>query len=344
MLSAHGEKSLNNIIGLFFLIVSLEAFAHTWDEPWHKEVVAGADTFGLYEVTSNSGFSLKLKLIKHLAGEKHKKKVKVTKYYLFDWTSKPSDLDDHPFEYSKGEKLYAFLKKDGRNFGVATPTSGISIFLDDGSVLASYRHSIHGTKSEIHEYELLQTCIFNALHNSQCSEKAISLVKEYLKASVGFLSETATEDDVMLFFRQHAALETSYLAKIDNSIEILRPFLESNFFHVQAGAVRALAGSSYSNKESELLSFASSEGKDGMARVMAIILLNEFPSVKTVNFMSGYLNAAPEDEVYLGASSIMDPRIGTWYPESVKAAVEWYLTENKALNNSIQPSAEASAD
>mgnify|MGYP006138877509 CR=1 FL=1 len=332
------------ILGLLLLIQSVVAIAHTWDEPWHKEVVAGADTFGLYEVTSNSGFSLKLKLIKHLAGEKSKSKIKVTKYYLFGWTSDPSKLDDHPFEYSKGEKIYAFLKKEGTNYGVATPTSGISTFLDDGSVFATFRHSVHGARSEVHEYETLQKCIFNYLHNSQCSEKAISLVKEYLTAPIGVLSENATDEDVTRFFRQHAALETSYLAKIPNSIDVLRPFLDSDFFHVQVGAVRALAASNYSNKEGELLSFVASDDKDGMARVMAVLLLNELPSENAVIFLNEYLTSAPEEEVYLGANSIMDPRIGTWYPQSVKAAVEWYLAENKALNKSMQPIANASAD
>jgi len=164
---------LKYILWLFFLIFSFEVFAHTWDEPWHKEVVAGSNTFGLYEVTSNSRFSLELKLIKHLAGEKTKRKLEVTKYYLFEWTSRPSELNDHPFGYSVGEKLYAFLKKEGKYYGVATPTSGISTFLDGRTVLATYRHSVHAAKSAVKEYELLQTCIFNSLHELNCSDESI---------------------------------------------------------------------------------------------------------------------------------------------------------------------------
>jgi len=172
----------------------------------------------------------------------------------------------------------------------------------------------------------------------------LSLINEYLKAPVGVLYENATNEDEERFFKQHAALETSYLAKIDHSIDLLRPFLESDFFHVQASAVRALAGSRYLNKEAELLSFVSSEDKDDMARVMAILMLNEFPSVDAFSYLSSYLKNAPEDEVYLGASSIMDPRIGTWYPESVKAAVYWYLSENKTLGKSIQSTTNTRAD
>jgi hypothetical protein len=335
---------LKSTLALFFLMISFKIFSHTWDEPWHKEVVAGSDTFGLYEVVDNSGFSIKLNQIKHLAGENTEKEIEVSKYYLFDWTSNASDLDDHPFEYSKGQKVYAFLKKEEGQYAVATPMSGIARIMEDGSVHATYRHSLHGAKSYPQEYEILQTCIFNYLHAVECEANAEALVKEALKDPVGVLSENVSEEDVERFFSQHAALETSYLAKIQNSIGVLRPFLDSDFFHVQIGAVRALAVSNYSNKEGELLSFVASDDKDGVARVMAVLLLSEFPSENAVNFLHGYLNKAPEEEVYLGATSIMDPRVGTWYPQSVKAAVEWYLTENKALNKSIQPTANTAAD
>jgi hypothetical protein len=39
-----------------------------------------------------------------------------------------------------------------------------------------------------------------------------------------------------------------------------------------------------------------------------------------------YLSKVSTEEVYLGGS-LMDPRIGTWFPENVKSAIEWYLTE-----------------
>ena len=335
---------MKSTLALILLMISFKIFSHTWDEPWHKEVVAGSDTFGLYEVVGNSGFSVNLNLIKHLAGENADKEIEVSQYYLFDRTSNPSDLDDHPFEYSKGQRVYAFLKKEGDRYAVATPMSGIATILEDGSVHATYRHSLHGAKSDPQEYEILQTCIFNYLHGLECQAHAVALVKKTLKVPVGVLSESASDEDVDRFFSQHAALETSYLAKIPNSIDVLRPFLDSDFFHVQVGAVRALAASNYSNKEGELLSFVASDDKDGMARVMAVLLLNELPSENAVIFLNEYLTSAPEEEVYLGANSIMDPRIGTWYPQSVKAAVEWYLAENKALNKSMQPTANASAD
>jgi len=73
-------------------------------------------------------------------------------------------------------------------------------------------------------------------------------------------------------------------------------------------------------------------------------MLNEFLSVDAFSYLSSYLKNASEDEVYLGASSIMDPRIGTWYPESVKAAVYWYLSENKTLGKSIQSTTNTRAD
>ena len=59
------------ILVVVLLVLNFSVQAHTWNEPWHKEVVEKADSFGLYEVVKNSNFSLKLKRVKHLAGKKN---------------------------------------------------------------------------------------------------------------------------------------------------------------------------------------------------------------------------------------------------------------------------------
>lgn len=321
---------MKHILGILLIIGSATVCAHTWNEPWHKDVVSKSETFGLYEVVNNSGFTLKLKLIKHLAGEKTKGKINVSKYYLFEWASLASDVDDHPFQYRKGQKIYAFLKKDGKVYSIATPTAGIDNLMEDGSVAATYRHSLHRAKANAKDYEILQTCIFNHLHDLKCSSEALEIIKTALKEPVGVLSETVSSEEADRFFRQHGALETSYLISLNHSVEVLQPFLESEFFHVQTSAVRALWASDITDREKRVVSFIKSAEKDGMARVMAIILLNNSPSKNTIETLQQYIEKAPEEEVYLGGD-IMDPRIGTWYPASVKEAIKWFLTENKAL-------------
>ena len=204
------------ILGVLLIFFSASLCAHTWNEPWHKDVVAKSETFGLYEVSGNAGFTLKLKLVKHLAGEKTKKKIKVSKYYLFEWASLASEVDDHPFQYRKGQKVYAFLKKEGKEYSIASPTAGIDDLMDDGSVAATYRHSLHRAKANAKDYEILQTCIFNYLHSLKCSSEAVDIIKAALAERVGVLSETASSEEADRFFRQHGALETSHLISLNH--------------------------------------------------------------------------------------------------------------------------------
>jgi len=111
----------------------------------------------------------------------------------------------------------------------------------------------------------------------------------------------------------------------------LQPFLDSDFFHVQVSAVRALSVSSSPTKHKELLEYALNQEKEGIARVMAIIMLNKLSSYDQASELANHLSSLSEQEVYLGAN-IMDPRVGTWYPRSVKMAAEWFVNQAKTLN------------
>ena len=324
---------MKRILGVLSILLSATVSAHTWDEPWHKEVVTKSETFGLYEVLINSGSSLELKLIQHLAGEETKSKIRVSRYYLFEGAPLVSEVDDHPFYYKKGQKIYAFLTKEGGEFSVATPTAGIDELMPGGSVAATYRHSLHRAKANVKDYELLQTCIFNYLHGQNCPPESIGFITAALKEPVAVLSETVSAEEADRFFLQHGALETAYLISMKLDSEILDPFLESGFFHVQISAVRALSVSDISDREEKLVSYVKSGEKAGVARVMAVILLKKSPSRNTVDLLRQYAKDAPEDEVYLGGD-IMDPRVGTWYPESVKAAIEWFLSDSSLLDRS----------
>ncbi|MCL1635716.1 hypothetical protein M2650_13890 [Luteimonas sp. SX5] len=46
----------------------MAASATTWDEPWQKQVIAEASSFGLYQVIEVKGSHAKLRTIKTLAG------------------------------------------------------------------------------------------------------------------------------------------------------------------------------------------------------------------------------------------------------------------------------------
>lgn len=107
--------------------------------------------------------------------------------------------------------MYIFLLKQGDSYKIATPTSGYAEILDEQSVAATYRHSLHQAKTHIQNYEKTQICIFEKLHGSSCNKDTIeqSIIAP-LNKKVAVLSAQATASDFELFFQQHAALETSF--------------------------------------------------------------------------------------------------------------------------------------
>lgn len=321
-------KSLT-LLALFFL--SFNLCAHTWDEPWHKTVVSNATTLALYEVVQNKGDSLTLKLKKHIAGEKTKEKIDVSTFHLYGVMSSSSVADHHNFHYEIGQLVYAYLKGSDQGFSIATPTAGIDGILDDGNVAATFRHTLHKTLLEPEQYEIAQQCIFESLHNGSCEQQVITRFIEPLIQRVAVLSPQATKEDYNLFFKQHAALETSYLIGHSLSSELLNPYLESDFFHVQVSAVRALSVSQIPGKQNQLLEYALNQEKEAIARIMAIIMLNEIGAYNQAEELENQLPNLSQEEVSM-ADNIMDPRIGTWYPSSVKAAAEWFIYQAKAHN------------
>lgn len=311
---------------ILLIFLSCNTLAHTWDEPWHKSVVADATSLGLYEVLNNNGGELTLKLKKHIAGQETEKELQVSKFYLYGVTSTSTMADRHDFNYEKGQFIYALLNHSNNAYAVATPTAGIDRILDDGGVVATFRHTLHQTHIASELYEMAQRCIFNALHDKSCEQNTIKNIVEPLEQRVAVLSPEASKEDFSLFFKQHVALETAYLIKHPLPLKQLNLFLDSEFFHVQVSAVRALSVAARPTKQKELLEYALNEKKDGIARVMAIIMLDEIKAYDQASELENSLSLLSEQEVYIGAN-IMDPRIGTWYPMSVKAAAKWFINQ-----------------
>lgn len=328
---------------LFFVQSNL--YAHSWDEPWHKEVVTGADTLALFEVVEGEGHHLILKRIRHLAGEKTTEVIHISQYYLMGPHSvnlqgdglidrglqrrdlQNVDLKDshHPFGYAKGQRLYGFVRKHNKGYAIATPTAGLDDVLADGSVAATFRHSLHRTKMQPDTYENLQVCIFKALHNQACDPNTIDIhILKPLSKKVAALSAFSREEEVTRFFQQHAALESVYLLSYDIPLDLLTPFLNSYFSHVQVSAVRALSASRLVNKDTLLAQFVVSEDSEAMAKIMAVILLSHDSSSRVNAILKAYLPLASQDIVTLGALA-SDPRAATWYPDSVKRAIQWFL-------------------
>jgi hypothetical protein len=321
------------VLSVVFFICA-NAYALTWDEPWQKDVVKEADSFGLYTVVKNKGDSLKLKLVKHISGEKFKPEITVSSFYLFKVTSSSSGHKDPIFFYKPGQKVYFYLKKTKNGFQVASPTAGSDEILKSGNVAASFRISIHKTEIDTKTYEAAQSCIFLYLHNGSCTNEVVNeIIENPLRERVAVLSEAASQKDVELFFKQHVALETSYLINHQNSHETLMPFLNSKFFHVQMSAIRALSVTNSGSKVSQIIKFITKSDASDMAKVMAVVMLNELNLQSGFDELKNYLPLASKEEVSL-VSNIMDSRVGTRFPDSVQAAMQWFLESraNSAIN------------
>ncbi|PKF56181.1 hypothetical protein CW748_11040 [Alteromonadales bacterium alter-6D02] len=316
------------LVIIITILYCFKSLAHTWDEPWHGEVVKGSNSFALFKVIKNSGNSLKLELMEHIAGEKPHSNILVDDFYLYNVASTNSESDEHGFWLKDGVNVYVFLLKQGDNYKIASPTAGYAEILDDGYVAATYRHSLHLAKAQSDNYVKTQVCIFDKMHGSECNSETIkeSIIAP-LNERVAILSPQASASDFELFFAQHAALETAFLIEHPVKFDVLQPFLTSQFFHAEISAVRALSVSSDTSRTKQLVSFIKSDKSSDVAKVMAIIMLKKLDGKNINQSIVEYYNQASESEVSLGGN-IMDPRVGTWYPHSVKKAIEWYIGEN----------------
>lgn len=190
---------------------------------------------------------------------------------------------------------------------------------------ASFRISIHKTEIDTKTYEAAQSCFFSYLHNGNCAIDVVNeIIEKPLKERVGELSEQATQEDAEIFFRQHVALESSYIINHQNSYESLKPFLNSKFFHVQISAIRALSVTNTETKNHQLIEFITKSEASDIAKVMAIVMLNEVNFQGGIEELKNYLPLASKKDVSL-VSDIMDPRVSTNFPESVQAAIKWYI-------------------
>lgn len=302
------------------LAVALPASAHTWDEPWHREVVKQADSFGLFELVDDKRGTA-LKRIRILAGVTTPDIFVLSGYYQPGYFNS-SDHEDH-FGLEAGERAYLMLKQDGARWLLATPTAGVDVLREDAFVAATYRISFNQALQHPDAYERVQACVFRRLHRETCDVALLeSDLDTPLHEKAAALSETATAEEQDLFFRQHVALETAYLLNRDLPLALLEPFLKSDFFHTQLSGVRALAANQDPHRDARLLEFIRDDSRTPVARVMAVRMAQESGHAALLDQIRAYGPQASEEESHLPVGSIMDPRIGTAYPSSLKQAIE----------------------
>jgi HEAT repeat protein len=113
----------------------------------------------------------------------------------------------------------------------------------------------------------------------------------------------------------------AYMMNYPISAEKLEPFLATNDMHVQISAVRALAGGQLPDKAERLMGVLEDDHANMTARIMATVLLREIDAHSMKQRLLEYSQKAPKDESGLGVA-IMDPRIGTWFPQTLAEAAK----------------------
>lgn len=300
--------------------------ATTWDEPWHEEVMAKADSFVKVRITEVQGASCKGEVLKTLAGVQISGQIELAGFSRLRVLSISSGSEELGLPFRPGEIYYLFIKKDAKTgkYQLPTPTSGWAGFRQK-VVAATYRHSYHQALVPEDVYEKTMQAIFNGVKGQPYdTEYMASFMKQQLSMSVASLAQNDPETNKR-FFLQHVALESFYYLRKGIDLSLLIPFANSEDFHVQISACRAV--SVIDSPASRELLMKLIEGKsNGFAKVMCVWGLKRLNAREMIPRMQAYLKSSNEEKTGFGGS-IMDPRIGTFFPDSVQESVRSLLSE-----------------
>jgi hypothetical protein len=187
-------------------------------------------------------------------------------------------------------------------------------------VEATFRISMHKALVPKGVYELTQVCMFATFHNGQCNESELhAFIADTLSKPVATLSAT-TEGESARFFLQHAALETAATMRIAVSESDLKRFDDSQFFHVQLSVLRYVASMPGDDKWRRISAFVCDSSRTSIARRYAVMLLGDGNARSQIDAIRNCVTDEPENESSL--TTLMDPRIGTRFPEHLKEAVD----------------------
>lgn len=312
---------------LAFTIISISSFSTTWDEPWQKEIIEKSDVFVFAKVLTASDSMITVEVTKTFESTL-KGVITIDNFFLLDLCSM-SGGHGPEFRFEVGIEGYFFLKegKNG-NYQIPTPTSGFDL-LDEGNVHATYRHSYHKALLPVEIYELTYTEIWNKYHSDSFDSKKVeSYINEQLKlAPAGF-----NEDEINVFFKQHAALETAYLLGIEIDFEVLIKFSEFDNFHSRISAIRAMYNVENEKAIKYLLEYIIDKEKEEFSQVIAIWTLWKMEDSKVQKRLKAMVKNLSEEETGFGGN-IMDPRVCTHFPNPKLAVME--LVENKKISKTL---------
>ncbi len=316
------QKPIKFAAKLFLCLIPITVGATTWNEPWQEQIIREADSFVKAQVLKNEdGKKLTLKLLKQIAGESVQAEFIVDGFFALRLSS-VSGGHGPGFGLKPGNTYFLFLKKGktGQTWMLPTPTSG-DAELKENEVVATYRHSYHKALVSAELYEPSLAAIFQYLHSKPYDTKYIDqVIQAQLSLPPQNIADDNTPEQNKRFFEQHVALECFYYFGAGKDPAMLEPFLRSEGYHVQISAIRALSAINTDSAKKRLLEFIKGNG-NGFAKVMAVWGLKRLDAKAYLPELKEYANKASEEETGFGGS-IMDPRVATHFPGSVKAAIQ----------------------
>lgn len=302
-------------------LLASQAHASTYDEPWQEEVLREADALVKLRIVRGSETEAQFERLEQLAGQAVPERGSIDRFAGMNVTSTSSMASGFPLLLNDGDEGYFTLGKtdDAARWSIATPTSGYAL-VGDGKVTATFRHSYHQALVPEPLYREATLAIFQKLHGEPWDAEAQRASMEALLAQPPASIGTEAER----FFQQHVALESCYHFCTAADLPSLEPFLASEDHHVQISAVRALSAADSPEGRARLLAFVKDDSRAGFARVMAVWGLARLDAREHAEALLAYLPQAPTDETGFGGN-IMDPRVGTSFPNSVQDAIEELL-------------------
>ena len=319
---------LRAVVAGFLLLAPLSAYGTTWDEPWMDEVLRDADSFVKIKVVESKPEQLTARVTKRLAGARTPEEIRVVGFSLLQIGSTTAGIKNSELAMGFNPQLeyYLFLKK-GKKEGeylIATPTTGWAKIIKSG-VNATYRHSYHQAIVSEDVYETTMTAIFARIHGEKIDEtKVRAFMKEQLSQEPALVEKSQGDKDVIAkFCLQHAALETFRYLGREEDLPRIDPFLKADDFHVQISAVRAISRITSDGVKKRLIEFIEADRR-GFAKVMAVWGLEDLDAREMEARLKKFVNEGKDEETGFGGN-LMDPRVGTHFPKSVKTAVERLL-------------------
>ena len=318
------ERMTKILLTALTLFIIFSSQATTWDEPWQKEIIQQSEYFVFGKVLTANDSVVTIE-IENSVGESLSGTITLDGFFMLDICSWSSGHGPE-FHFGEGDEGYFFLKKgENGNYQIPTPTSGFDRVVDD-KIHATYRHTYHQAAIPLEAYELTYTEIWNKYHsNTFDKEKILEYINEQLSLDpAGF-----EEDEIDLFFKQHAALESVYLLDLEFDFETLEKFASCDNFHSRISAIRAMNGQDKEKVSSFLLDYLVDKKMDEFSKVIAIWTLWKIEDAKIQSKLWKLRKKLSDDDNGFGGN-IMDPRVCTHFPSPKNAVINLKGSEARA--------------